>query len=668
MEEGPSKKQRSPRKPKTEWKERASTAKKKKYEEKKVRFEESLHIAPSAPLFLTKCVESIEFEMMSINDIVQLSELEVIASKPYNDNSLTPTAYGLLDPKLGVCTKSDLCQTCGSNYVECPGHFGYIKLELPVYHIGFFKHVLMILQCICKNCSRVLLVEHSKKKYIALRAKTTDPMQREKIRRSMIDECKTMKICEYCDHPNGIVKKLPGVACKIIHDLYDTKKSTLDDNIGMLSQQFESILKINKDVEWGVNKMLQNINPLMAYNLLKNLQKEDIPLFDMNGKDIHPCDMIVYYVIVPPICLRPSVAVSDTKRNEDDLTAKLIQAIQFNLIIKTYIVEGQPYAKLAREWDNLQYTLAQYINAETPGLPIDFNKDKSIRAFCQRLKGKQGRFRGNLSGKRVDFSGRTVISPDPNAEIGQVVVPVDMAKIFTFPTIANAVNIEFLRKLIKNGSDVHPGANFVQFPNGRKMKVINNNKADLCRQLKYGDIVERHLIDGDTVLFNRQPSLHRLSIMSHKAKVMPWKTLRFNECCCGPYNADFDGDEMNIHLPQTQEAKAEANILMNVVNNLVTPKSGEPLIAATQDFLTASFLLTNKDQFYDQAEFCKICSYFCIEGNEILTIPPPAILKPMRLWTGKQVISMLVKQNNKSNIAINIELEEKNYTDGTFQM
>mmetsp|Transcript_19222 Transcript_19222/g.22235 ORF Transcript_19222/g.22235 Transcript_19222/m.22235 type:complete len:379 (-) Transcript_19222:1302-2438(-) len=378
--------------------------------------------------------------------------------------------------------------------------------------------------------------------------------------------------------------------------------------------------------------------------------------------------MIVYYVIVPPICLRPSVAVSDTKRNEDDLTAKLIQAIQFNLIIKTYIVEGQPYAKLAREWDNLQYTLAQYINAETPGLPIDFNKDKSIRAFCQRLKGKQGRFRGNLSGKRVDFSGRTVISPDPNAEIGQVVVPVDMAKIFTFPTIANAVNIEFLRKLIKNGSDVHPGANFVQFPNGRKMKVINNNKADLCRQLKYGDIVERHLIDGDTVLFNRQPSLHRLSIMSHKAKVMPWKTLRFNECCCGPYNADFDGDEMNIHLPQTQEAKAEANILMNVVNNLVTPKSGEPLIAATQDFLTASFLLTNKDQFYDQAEFCKICSYFCIEGNEILTIPPPAILKPMRLWTGKQVISMLVKQNNKSNIAINIELEEKNYTDGTFQM
>ena len=149
---------------------------------------------------------------------------------------------------------------------------------------------------------------------------------------------------------------------------------------------------------------------------------------------------------------------------------------------------------------------------------------------------------------------------------------------------------------------------------------------------------------------------------------MPWKTLRFNECCCGPYNADFDGDEMNIHLPQTQEAKAEANVLMNVVNNLVTPKSGEPLIAATQDFLTASFLLTNKDNFFDQAEFCRIWGYFCIEGDERIDLPPPAIIKPVKMWTGKQIINMLVKQNNKSKISINFELEERNYIGSTEQM
>lgn len=349
--------------------------------------------------------------------------------------------------------------------------------------------------------------------------------------------------------------------------------------------------------------MQQDINPKIAYNLLKNIPHEDLPLFDISGRNVNPCDMIVNYIIVPPVCLRPSVAVSENRRNEDDLTVKLSEILQLNFLIKTSIMEGQPHSKLMSTWNLLQFTLAQYINADTPGLPIHQLGNKAIRAFYQRLKGKAGRFRGNLSGKRVDFSGRTVISPDPNVEIGQVVVPEDMAKIFTFPTTVNAVNIDHVRRLIRNGSDVHPGANFIQYSNGMKMRVFENNKERLAEELKFGDIVERHLMDGDTVLFNRQPSLHRLSIMSHKVKVMPWKTLRFNECCCTPYNADFDGDEMNIHLPQTHEAKAEANILMNVVNNLVTPKSGEPLIAATQDFLTASFLLTNKDQFFDQAEF-----------------------------------------------------------------
>jgi len=346
----------------------------------------------------------------------------------------------------------------------------------------------------------------------------------------MIVECKSMKICASCEHFNGTVKKEPGVACKIIHDQFDNKKFSNDDNVNLLTQCFESICKINKDVEWGLNKMQQDINPLTAYNLLKNIKKEDIPLFDMNGKDIHPADMIVNYVIVPPICLRPSVAVSENKRNEDDLTVKLCEILQLNFVIRTSIMEGQPHAKLTQTWNMLQFTLAQYINSDTPGLPIHQLGSKAIRAFCQRLKGKQGRFRGNLSGKRVDFSGRTVISPDPNVEIGQVVVPVDMAKIFTFPAVVNAINHKFLKGLINNGSDIHPGANFVQFLDGTKMKVNRNNKEQLAEEIKYGDIVERHMIDGDSVLFNRQPSLHRLSIMSHKAKIMPWKTLRFNEC------------------------------------------------------------------------------------------------------------------------------------------
>ena len=149
------------------------------------------------------------------------------------------------------------------------------------------------------------------------------------------------------------------------------------------------------------------------------------------------------------------------------------------------------------------------------------------------------------------------------------------------------------------------------------------------------------MMDNDIVLFNRQPSLHRISIMAHKAKILPWKTFRFNECVCAPYNADFDGDEMNVHLPQTQEARAEALCLMLSMENLATPKSGELLIAATQDFLTGSYLITDKNRFFDRAQVAQLCSYFS-DAKMKIDIPPPAIVKPVELWTGKQVCTLIL--------------------------
>lgn len=293
-------------------------------------------------------------------------------------------------------------------------------------------------------------------------------------------------------------------------------------------------------------------------------------------------------------------------------------------------------------------------------------KKKPSRGMSQRVKGKHGRFRQNLSGKRVDFTGRTVISPDPNCAIDEVMVPLDMAKILTYPDCVNRYNIEKLRLLILAGPEQHPGANFVEVvqEDGTMSKIslfYARNRAKIADELKIGDIVERHLSDGDAVLFNRQPSLHRVSIMSHKARIMPHKTLRFNECVCAPYNADFDGDEMNIHVPQTEEARAEARTLMNVKNNICVPKAGEPLIAATQDFLTASFLLTQKDQFFNRSEMMQFCGYFA-DANERIDLPPPAILKPVELWTGKQIISVMLRPNRHSNVIVNCALKERNYT------
>lgn len=159
-----------------------------------------------------------------------------------------------------------------------------------------------------------------------------------------------------------------------------------------------------------------------------------------------------------------------------------------------------------------------YINSELPGVPSQMGQ-KPIRGFCQRLKGKQGRFRGNLSGKRVDFSGRTVISPDPNLRIDEVAVPERVAKILTYPERVTAHNIDMLKKAIRNGCDVHPGANYVTAgSNGFKKYLKFGNRAAIADGLRIGDIVERHVIDGDIVLFNRQPSLHKLSIMCHRVR------------------------------------------------------------------------------------------------------------------------------------------------------
>jgi len=316
------------------------------------------------------------------------------------------------------------------------------------------------------------------------------------------------------------------------------------------------------------------------------------------------------------------------------------------------------------EWDFLQVQVAQYINGEMPGLARPMGgPTRPIRGLCQRLKGKQGRFRGNLSGKRVDFSARTVISPDPNLAVNQVGVPVLVAKNMTYPEQVSRYNIEKLRIRVLNGPDVHPGANLIRTAGdgGFIKSLAFGDREKAAASIKIGDIIERHMEDGDVVLFNRQPSLHKLSIMSHFVKVMDWRTFRFNIQVCAPYNADFDGDEMNMHLPQTEEARTEAQLLMGVENNLITPRNGEPLVAASQDFLTCSYLITQRDVFFNREKFCSLCCYFGDAAEEI-EIPPPAIVKPVALWTGKQLWGVMIKPNKESaHVNVNFEMQEKNY-------
>ena len=218
--------------------------------------------------------------------------------------------------------------------------------------------------------------------------------------------------------------------------------------------------------------------------------------------------------------------------------------------------------------------------------------------------------------------------------------------------------MEKLDERVKNGPFLYPGAVSIINSHGRKFSVKHTDER--LKKLRIGYTVERHLEDGDLVLFNRQPSLHKLSIMCHRVKVRPHRTFRLNECVCTPYNADFDGDEMNLHVPQTEEARTEAVELMGVKHNLATPKNGEPIISATQDFVLASYLLSSKDVFYDRKTFTNICMYM-VDGNMHIDLPQPTILKPQALWTGKQVFSIMMRPNRESPVLVNLEGQGKEF-------
>ncbi|CAF1241130.1 unnamed protein product [Rotaria sp. Silwood1] len=612
-----------------------------------------------------KVINQIQFAPFSSLEMQKEAHIHVVSKNLYSqDAARTPAPFGVLDPKLGVCGGKRICDTCHQDVTKCLGHYGYIDLQLPVFHIGFFRSIVVVLQTICKKCSRVMLNKEMKQTFQRqLCRPVLTYLQKKSLRKRVHEKAKKTTICPYCGELNGAVLKC--ALLKIAHDKYRTQKrqhNTLVD----INELFHSARQSNAEVGALISSYTEILNPVRVLELFERIPTEDLPLLLIDESIIHPRDFILSRILVPPICIRPTVQ-SDFRAgtNEDDLTIKLSEIIFLNDVIQRNRLNGVKMDKLVEQWDFLQLQCALYINSSLSGIPAHMQPKKWIRSFAQRLKGKQGRFRGNLSGKRVDFSARTVISPDPNLRIDEVAVPIHVAKIMSYPEIVNKTNIEFIRQLVRNGPDVHPGANFIIHPKTEQKKFLKyGDRNDMAAKLRYGDIVERHLIDGDVVLFNRQPSLHRLSIMALYARVMPHRTFRFNECICSPFNADFDGDEMNLHLPQTEEAKAEALVLMGTKSNLVTPRNGEMIIGATQDFLTGAYLITQRDVFFDRAKACQLLTWILTnkDGLEKIDLPPPTIYKPCQLWTGKQLFNVILRLNNSCKDIINLRAKGKAYS------
>ncbi len=365
--------------------------------------------------------------------------------------------------------------------------------------------------------------------------------------------------------------------------------------------------------------------------------------------------MVLTVLPVPPVTVRPSITLDTGERSEDDLTHKLVDILRINQRLIENMDAGAPQLIVEDLWELLQYHVTTYFDNEASGVPPARHRSgRPLKTLAQRLKGKEGRFRSNLSGKRVNFSARTVISPDPNISINEVGVPQMIAKEVTVPTYVNDWNIEELQGMIRNGPNVHPGANYVERPDGRKIRIYDENKEVVAENLKNGYIVMRHLNDGDIVLFNRQPSLHRMSMMAHEVRVLPYKTFRLNLCVCPPYNADFDGDEMNMHVFQTPESRAEAKSLMRVQEHILSPRFGGPIIGAIHDHISGAYLLTREGmEFPDDKAFQAMRKSHLLnnpyvdkkhlkrkgkdkDGNDIM-------------WTGKELFSLLLPDDLNMN-------------------
>jgi len=564
-----------------------------------------------------KVVDEIYFGLLSPQDMRKFSVVEIQTPDTYDEDG-APITAGLMDGRLGTLEPRQRCKTCGNTAIRCPGHFGHIELAVPIIHIEFTKIIYDLLRATCRNCGRILLPDETAKRLRARIDRTRHllGLVPDEVYKAIAQETKT-KQCPHCG----------AIQYKIV---------------------FEKPTKFSEQVESGS----EPLTPSMVRERLERIPDEDLELLGFNPKAARPEWMVLQTLTVPPVYVRPSITLESGIRSEDDLTHKLVDIIRINQRLRENMEAGAPTLIIQDLSELLQYHVTTYFNNEASGIPPARHRSgRALKTLSQRLKGKEGRFRSNLSGKRVDFSARTVISPDPNLDINEVGVPLEVAMRLSVPEKVTEWNIKEMRKLVTNGPEKYPGALYIIRPDGKRIRlefVVDREK--IAEAIEAGFIVERHLKNGDAAIFNRQPSLHRMSIMAHYVRVLPYKTFRLHLCVCPPYNADFDGDEMNLHVPQSEEARTEALLLMQVQDQILSPRFGGPIIGAIRDFITAAYLFTRKTNYLTTEEVNRLLMAAGYEGP----LPQPKIREPQPLWTGKQIFSLLLPRNMNYVLKANI--------------
>lgn len=298
----------------------------------------------------------------------------------------------------------------------------------------------------------------------------------------------------------------------------------------------------------------------------------------------------------------------------------------------------------------MELVLSMHLN--TDGKDTSLMRQRSgaqKKTIIKRLKAKEGRMRGNIMGKRVFGSGRAVISPCQSLDVDELGIPQSMAAVLTYgKVLVNNNTIERLRRCVRIGALRVNGANMV-IKGSDNTRIYLEYAIDLDRiaaELQPGDMVERYIQDGDLVIFNRQPSLHRVSMMAHRARIMDSSTLRFNSAAAKPYNADFDGDEMNIHIPKGIHAQAEARELLSITQNMISPATNALTLGIVQDGIVAAYLFTQAKTRLTRAQLHRLLSvvkYPVATLDQLQAVAPHEVREDGEpLWTGRQALSLLL--------------------------
>ena len=622
-----------------------------------------------------KEIGELSFGLMDPEEYRDMSATKVITADTYDDEGF-PIDMGLMDPRLGVIDPGLECKTCGKHSGSCNGHFGHIELAAPVIHVGFAKLIRRLLRGTCRDCSRLCLNDEEREEFTSRLRRTRElGNDLNDVTKAAIRQARKADHCPFCggkqydinhEKPTTyyevqqvLSSEYPELIAEAMEPDPDDEDDrgvspvTLAEDTGIdqsrvqeiLSGEFRPREEDRKAIERALDVDLteEDMNKLMPSDIrdwFEDIPDEDIQVLGINAERSRPEWMILTVLPVPPVTARPSITLDNGQRSEDDLTHKLVDIIRINQRFMENREAGAPQLIIEDLWELLQYHVTTFMDNEISGTPPARHRSgRPLKTLSQRLKGKEGRFRGSLSGKRVNFSARTVISPDPTLSLNEVGVPDRVATEMTQTMNVNERNLEEARRYVANGPEAHPGANYVKRPDGRRLKVTEKNCEELAEKVEPEWEVSRHLVDGDIIIFNRQPSLHRMSIMAHEVVVMPYKTFRLNTTVCPPYNADFDGDEMNMHALQNEEARAEARVLMRVQEQMLSPRFGENIIGAIQDHISGTYLLTNQNPRFNETQALDL-----LRATRIDELPESDGTDDAgnEYWTGRTVFSELL--------------------------